>query len=88
MTAHVEPVRYTGETVVKEGRKAVLIQERDETIIRLLSLPSDTERDTVQADVAPDDGEQEGSLFNQLIEDASTMLGARFLKARVPTGNE
>lgn len=88
VTVHVAPVCYTRETVVEEGRKAVLIQERDGTIIRLLSPPSDTDRQSVQVEVAPDDVEHQGSLFDRLIEYAFTTLGARFLEVRITTGEE
>ncbi|MGB9755232.1 hypothetical protein [Roseiflexus castenholzii] len=88
MTVHVEPVCYTRETVVEEGRKTVLIQERDGTIIRLLAPPSEVDRYSVQVDVSPEDVEQQASLFDQLIEYAFTTLRARFLEVRITTGDE
>ena len=66
----------------------MLIQERDGTIIRLLSPLSDAERHSVQVEVPPDEVEQQGTLFDRLIEYAFTTLGARFLEVRVTTGDE
>ncbi|MDW8215577.1 MAG: hypothetical protein RMJ55_18650 [Roseiflexaceae bacterium] len=65
-----------------------MIQERDGTIIRLLSLSPGADRHTVQVEVAPDDVEKQGSLFDRLIEYAFTTLGARFLEVRITTGEE
>jgi hypothetical protein len=81
-------VCYNRKTVVEEGRKAVLIQERDGTIIRLLSPPSDADRHSVQVEVSPEDVESQASLFDRLIEYAFTTLGARFLEVRITTGDE
>ncbi len=66
----------------------MLIQERDGTIIRLLSPPPDTDRHSVQVEISPDEVEHQGNLFDRLIEYAFTTLGARFLEVRITTGDE